>query len=309
MADTAVTRLERARAALEGLSVGDAFGERFFQHPDVVGNLIMHRALPAPPWPYTDDTEMALSIAATLRRYGGIDQDALAESFAARYDPSRGYGPAMHRLMRRIGGGESWRTAAASLFEGQGSYGNGAAMLVAPLGAYFADDLDLAVEHARRSAEVTHAHPEGIAGAVAVAAAAAWAWRIGQGQAPPESLLELVLPHVPAGEVQSRLRRATNLSPGAPVVTAVGILGNGIAISAQDTVPFCLWCASSWLKDYEAALWTTASGLGDVDTTCAIVGGIVAAASGVVGIPTEWRAAREPLPNWPFYEVYDAGLG
>ncbi len=53
------THLERARVALEGLSVGDSFGERFFVNPDIVSNLIVHHALPAPPWPYTDDTEMA----------------------------------------------------------------------------------------------------------------------------------------------------------------------------------------------------------------------------------------------------------
>jgi hypothetical protein len=56
------TRLERAHIALEGLSVGDAFGERFFVHPDLVGSLLDQRALPAPPWSYTDDTEMAEKI-------------------------------------------------------------------------------------------------------------------------------------------------------------------------------------------------------------------------------------------------------
>src|SRR5215470_10848474 len=105
-------RIERASLALEGLSIGDAFGERFFLHPDVVERLIMQRALPAPPWPYTDDTEMALSIMAILRQHEGIDQDALAQSFAARYNPSRGYGPAMHRLLRRVGGGEPRRAVA-----------------------------------------------------------------------------------------------------------------------------------------------------------------------------------------------------
>ena len=40
------------------LSVGDAFGERSFFPPNVE-NLIAHRALPGPPWRYTDDTEMA----------------------------------------------------------------------------------------------------------------------------------------------------------------------------------------------------------------------------------------------------------
>jgi ADP-ribosylglycohydrolase len=93
-------RLERARVSLEGLSVGDAFGERFFVHPDVVGRLIMERALPAPPWSYTDDTEMALSLVAILRRHGTIDQDALAQSFAEHFDPGRGYGAGALRLLR-----------------------------------------------------------------------------------------------------------------------------------------------------------------------------------------------------------------
>src|SRR6476620_5755756 len=90
-------RLERARQALEGLSVGDSLGDRFFKHPDVALPLIHARALPAPPWRFTDDTQMALSIMTCLERYGHIDQDFLAYSFAATYDPSRGYGPAMHR--------------------------------------------------------------------------------------------------------------------------------------------------------------------------------------------------------------------
>jgi ADP-ribosylglycohydrolase len=59
-------------------------------------------------------------------------------------------------------------------------------------------------------------------------------------------------------------------------------------------VPFCLWAAERHLDSYETALWTTASVLGDMDTTCAIVGGIVALAS---PIPAEWLAAREPLPS------------
>ena len=68
--------------------------------------------------------------------------------------------------------GTDWRDAARRPFRGAGSMGNGAAMRVAPLGAWFADDVARAVDEARRSAEVTHMHPEGIAGAVAVAVAA-----------------------------------------------------------------------------------------------------------------------------------------
>ena len=76
-------RMERARLSLDGLSVGDAFGQRFF-YPPSVESLIAERALPKPPWPYTDDTEMALAIVEVLHRRGRIDQDELASTFARR---------------------------------------------------------------------------------------------------------------------------------------------------------------------------------------------------------------------------------
>jgi hypothetical protein len=107
---------------------------------------------------------------------------------------------------------------------------------------------------------------------------------------------------VPDSKVRSKIARARELSPGTPVISAVRVLGNGSYISAQDTVPFALWCAAQHLDNYEEALWLTVRGLGDIDTNCAIVGGIVALSTGVEGIPTEWRHNREPLPNWPFLE-------
>ena len=97
-------------------------------------------------------------------------------------------------------------------------------------------------------------------------------------------------------------------SPGTPAPYAAAMLGNGTAISAQDTVPYAIWCAGSYLTDYEAALWHTVSGLGDVDTTCAIVGGVVALRVGEAGIPAEWHQSREPLPHWPFYDGFDTEL-
>ena len=297
---TAGQRLDRARVSLEGLALGDAFGSGFFVRSDLVEHLIAERALPGPPWVYTDDTQMALSVVGCLARCGRIDQDWLARSFAEHYAVHRGYGPAMHRLLRALRQGVPWQQAARAQFGGQGSFGNGAAMRVAPLGAYFADDLDAVVDQAARSAEVTHAHPEGIAGAVAVAVAAAWTWRL-RGVAPGPSrveFLDLVQQATPESEVRG-IRRAMRLDAGATVRLAVAALGNGEGLSAQDTVPLALWCAAGHLDDYEAALWTTVSGLGDRDTTCAIVGGIVVGATGEDGLPVEWLQSREALPAWP----------
>ncbi|HEY7834418.1 MAG TPA: ADP-ribosylglycohydrolase family protein [Ktedonobacterales bacterium] len=293
-------RLARARISLDGLSVGDAFGDRFFVHPGHVEMLIESQALPATPWEYSDDTQMALSIVAILRNHDAIDQDRLAQSFGRHYDLSRGYGPAMHGLLRAIRSQQHWSKAARALFGGQGSYGNGAAMRVAPVGAYFADDLDATVTHAAASAAVTHAHTEAAAGAIAVAVAAALASQAREtGATPsPPDFFEGVLARVPESEVRSGIRRARDLDADASVAHAVTVLGNGSLVSAQDTVPFTLWCAAHHLENYVEALWTTLRGLGDRDTTCAIVGGIVACRTGSAGIPAEWLAAREPLPEW-----------
>jgi len=242
---------------------------------------------------------MALSIVAVLAERGGIDQDRLAQRFAQTRDSSRGYGPGMEQLFERVRAGEAWQVAARNLFAGQGSFGNGAAMRVAPLGAYFADDLGMVVEQATLSAEVTHVHHEGVAGAIAVAVAAALARRTRRSARRPEAtaFLDAILPHVPRSDVQAGLARARELGDPSAVEVAVAVLGNGSRVSAQDTVPFALWCAANHLGDYEQALWLTVSGLGDRDTTCAIAGGVVAASTGVEGIPSEWRAAREPLPE------------
>ncbi len=103
---------------------------------------------------------------------------------------------------------------------------------------------------------------------------------------------------MPESEVLSKIQRANDLREKTLVQSAVAVLGNGTGISAQDTVPFALWCAAQHLNNYEEALWLTVSGLGDIDTTCAMVGGIVALYTGVAGIPTGWQQARETLPNW-----------
>lgn len=291
----AMERMQRVRVALEGLSVGDALGEQFFLPGREEASA--QRALPSPPWFYTDDTEMALGIAHVLDLCGGIDQDELAAVFATRYrrNPRRGYGAMAHQILMDIGARVSWRYAARSAFDGQGSMGNGGAMRVAPVGAYFADDYAETARQARLSAEVTHAHPEGIAGAIAVAVAAAWAWRHGQGEAGETDLLHTVLEYTPEGQTRAGIEEALRVAPSTPVYDAALRLGNGSRVISPDTVPLCLWLASRHIDNYEEAIWATISAWGDIDTNCAIVGGIVALAVGEEGIPREWVMAREEL--------------
>lgn len=123
-------RLDRALASLRGLAVGDALGSQFFV--PVNYPLLKRRELPSGPWQWTDDTEMACSVVAVLAAHHRIDQDALARSFAEHHDFDRGYGPAVNRLLRLVREGGDWRELSAALFNGQGSWGNGAAMRIAP---------------------------------------------------------------------------------------------------------------------------------------------------------------------------------
>ena len=292
-------RLVRAYQSLEGLCCGDAFGERFFLRKEVAIALIEQRSVPAPPWVFTDDTMMAISIVATLEDWEGINPDCLAMSFAMHYDSCRGYGPAMHGLLTRIRARKGhWEEEAQALFGGEGSFGNGAAMRVAPVGAYFADDLELAVEHARRSALTTHRHPEAVAGAIAVAVASALAWQCAESRhlLTTREFLREICERTPASYVRNAILKASEMPKETPVRQATSVLGNGSAVTAQDTVPFAVWSAACHLHSYEDALWGTVAGLGDRDTTCAMVGGIVVMQTGIRDIPKEWLDCREPIP-------------
>ena len=313
-------RMARARLALAGLSVGDALGETCFREENYEAILEDPRATARAPWPWTDDTAMALGIFEVLDEFGAIDQDALAKRFAARHEaqPFRGYGPGAHRLLHQITNGVPWRAAASAVFPG-GSFGNGSAMRIAPLAGYFAeDDCAVIAEQAKLSAEVTHAHPEGIAGGIAAAVAGAFAWKNRDRRtedAARRELFDVALAYTPPSQVRDGIETARTftfdlstkpavrlLSRGAAVVPfdtsfepVVRALGNGSRISCQDTVPFCLWVAAAHLHSYETAIVQTIRARGDIDTNCAIVGGIVALAAGETSIPTDWLAQREEL--------------
>ncbi|KAB7844369.1 ADP-ribosylglycohydrolase family protein [Streptomyces mobaraensis] len=288
-------RFHRALASLRGLAVGDALGSQFF----VPANLpaLKRRDLPPAPWQWTDDTEMACSVVAVLAAHGRVDQDALARSFAEHHDFDRGYGPAVGRMLRLIREGGDWRELAAALFKGQGSWGNGAAMRIAPLGAWYAGDPEQATHQAEISAYPTHQHREAVAGAMAVAAAAAVAAEADGAAVTRERLLDEVIPLVPRSAVQAGLRRARDMLDYDDATTVAAVLGCGRRTSAHDTVPFALWSAARHLGDYTGGFWTTASVGGDVDTTCAIVGGVIAAA-GRGAPPAAWEEATEALPGW-----------
>jgi ADP-ribosylglycohydrolase len=281
---------DQAMLSLEGLSVGDAFGELLLRR---YPRFNWQSDIPPGPWEWTDDTHMALSVVEVMCKMGRIDQDALAQAFAVRFadDPDRGYAVGASKLLGRIAEGRDWRVVSPKLFVG-GSYGNGAAMRAAPIGGYFSGDHERAAKEAQLSAEVTHAHPEGQAGAIAVAVAASIASQ--REPSAKKDLLDQVLEFVPQSITSQGIATAQGIADD-QLTDAIRLLGTGQKVSAQDTVPFCLWVAANFPDDFELALRTTLQGMGDCDTTCAIVGGIVALSA--KRVPQVFLDRREPLPR------------
>ncbi|MCM1540206.1 MAG: ADP-ribosylglycohydrolase family protein [Blautia sp.] len=297
-------RIRYAKRALDGIALGDCFGETFFVPEEAALQRLKNREIVDEPWRFTDDTVMAIGIYRVLEKYGEIDQDALAKVFAENYalDWHRGYGGTAHSILRSIGDGIHWREAAASAFDGMGSMGNGAAMRAAPIGAYFADNLDKVLYHAKASAEVTHAHMEGIVGAMAAALGAALLLnkKLGNYSGGGEAFLRDVAGKLPESDTKYKILSAASIKKDSRMDFVVSTLGNGIMLTAQDTVPFCLWCAAHFYHSFEEALWTAVSALGDRDTTCAIVGGMVALYAD--DIPQQWLNLMERPEDSVFFE-------
>lgn len=292
-------RMERTRLSLDGLGIGDALGEMLSYRAEAAARRLAENDLPAGPWFHTDDTEMAVSIVGVLKAHGYIHQDALAKRFARRFerDPERGYGKMTRMQMREIMAGAKWRDTAANAFGGQGSKGNGGAMRVAPLGAYFADDLERCAAEARASSLVTHTHPEGVAGTIAVAVAASVAWELRSAAEVerPRRFFDEVLCFTPESSVRRGIVLASQAPREIPVPDVAKALGNGSLVTAPDTVPFCIWMAAHHSTNFIEALAQTIQAGGDCDTNAAIVGGIVALSAGRESIPDDWLEARETV--------------
>ena len=289
-------RMELAMETLTGVAVGDALGEAFSYEHCFVRERTDLSVFKDGSIRYTDDTAMAIGVVECLAMCRGIDEDAQAWIFGRNFrrDPERGYGKMARRLLEQISTGTAWQDVSPSAFGG-GSFGNGSAMRVAPLGAYFHDNLAKTVIMASASARVTHFHPEGIAGAIAVAVAAATATQM---RAFPvaevaAAIWKNVLTYTPEGPTANALAIAQKYDPSSPAVEVAQRVGCGYNVSCQDTVPFTIWNACRCLHDFKEAFLSTLEVGGDCDTNAAIVGGIVTSYLGPKAIPKDWLRVTE----------------
>ena len=294
-------RIELSKKALKGVSIGDAFGESFFGDKELILSHIRNRTIPKTSWEFTDDTVMAIAVYKQLKNNYTINQDQLAQDFAINHskDLNRGYGATARRILRGIGEGQNWKEISKSVFEGMGSMGNGASMRVSPIGAFYFDDLERVKEQAIHSAEITHSNIEGVTGAIAVAIGTALATKLklNKEEISPDEFISKIVEYLPDTDTKSKIKKSITVPYKYNIETVKSILGNGSKIMVQDTVPFSIWCSAHNLNNFKEAIWKAVSILGDRDTICAIVGGIVIMSTDENKIPIEWNNSVEDFES------------
>ena len=276
-----------------GSALGDAIGEMAFRMPGEAGLrawIAETRGLV-----YTDDTAMAIGLAQSLAALGTLDQQDLGDTFQVNYlrEPWRGYAQGPPALFRQVSmTGTPYTEAARQLFRGQGSYGNGAAMRIAPLGLFYYDAPDL-YEQAERSATVTHAHPIGVDGAAVLAWAIAQVVQIDPHQPfPTKRFVEGLEAFARTPEVRAKLRDVHDmLAHEVPARIAAPRLGQNV--TAHGSVPFALYAFLRHPHDFEECLFCAILNEGDRDTLGAMACALSGAYLGVDAIPPEWRARLE----------------
>lgn len=286
---------DRFRGALLGTAIGDALGAPFEGNPTVNAADLAAWIHADTPLRWTDDTHMTIGIAESLIACDGFNGQHMAGRFVANHDaqPWRGYGagpPIVFDALRR---GAAWDEPAAALFDGQGSFGNGAAMRAAPVGLFSSHDPADAARLARQTARITHAHELAQDGAAVQACAVAW---LATAAPTPHWLtapgLMQELRAVTCTDVfTAKLAAVERLVGNAPAYEAAAALGTGIA--AAEAVPAALFAFVRHIDSFTDAVTQAVQLGGDTDTIAAMTGALAGAFHGVTAIPTPWRTRLE----------------
>ena len=296
---------DRFLGSMLGSALGDAIGELAFSIPDRSDLLDTVEA--SSRLNYTDDTAMAIGIAQEILEHGTIDTQRLGARFHENYnlEPWRGYALGPPTLFAQAAWkGISYTDAAKDLFGGEGSFGNGAAMRIGPVGMFYhaSPDLDPV---ARASAAATHVHPVGIDGGAVQAAAVGQALRHDRDQPIEAGAFCRALLKVARTE---EIRNGINLvqrqiEERAEPHDANLKIGRGIAV--HESMPFSLFAFLTNHSSFEECLLCAVLHGGDADTLGAMACAISGAYLGVGAIPEDWL---EKLENRSMLEDLARGL-
>ena len=330
---------QRSRGALLGLAVGDALGTTYefrrLEQPayptlatgpatDVIGEGPFDLAAGQ----VTDDTQLAVCLAHSLREQRRLDVADLGERYVAWTSSAFDIGNQTRAALDRIEAGGSPETAGTATWRASGrrAAGNGSLMRTAPIGVWAAlaqpgRGVDAAIRDAIKGAIddslITHADP------LCVLACAAFDAAIVAAVAgEPRALIDVARTALEVAATGLAARwggtDADSALDRAAIGSAAVALGRDLDAAAADQpgvhgveldlhrtagfvrVAFRLafWHAAH-TPSWRAAVVDVASRGGDADTNGAIVGALLGARDGVDAIPQPWveRVLRATQPG------------
>jgi len=287
-----LTQVDRYRGAILGLAVGDAVGTTLEFKPrgsfEPITDMVGGGPFDLEPGQWTDDTSMALCLAASLGHCRGFDARDQMNRYCSwsshGYMSSNGtcfdIGNTVSDALRRY---KSTDDPLAGSNDPQGA-GNGSLMRLAPVVLFYHPDIEAITKYADESSRTTHGAQE------AVAACRIFA-----------QLLASALDGNPKSKVLSAAKATSGSERLNEIASARyrhrsadGIRGTGYVV---DCLEAALWCFDHTDSFREAVL--EAANLGDdADTTAAVCGQIAGAYYGSSGIPNGWLdrlALREEI--------------
>jgi len=237
---------------------------------------------------YTDDTQMTLALAASLVEHGRVDAEQVAAKYAEYYQPWRGYGGGAHVVMQALRKELDYRATGRMQFP-EGSFANGGAMRIAPVGLAYRHASDDLLHRAVEDALLcTHVHPEAIDGASIQAKAIAIVATTKTPSAfEPHTLLHALRRVSRSDILQARLDSlADSLAHKDPDDYVIGRVGNGIR--ASQAVPAALWALIRYGTSPEECVIRAVNFGGDTDTIGAMAGALAGALHGASWFPARW---------------------
>jgi ADP-ribosyl-[dinitrogen reductase] hydrolase len=276
-------RNDRLRGCLLGLAVGDAVGTTVEFRPrgsfSPITDLTGGGPFGLKPGEWTDDTSMALCLAASLVAWGGFDAQDQMDRYLRWYE--QGY---LSSTGRCFDIGNTVRQAllryqqTGDPFSGSAdprSAGNGSIMRLAPLVLFFYPDAEAIWRYAAESSRTTHAAAECLDACRLLGDILCRALS-GAGKAdclfatPPDRLASAAIQTIARGAYRGK--------------AAQQITGSGYVVASLEAALWCFWTTDS----YETAILAAANLGDDADTTAAICGQVAGAFYGETGIPARW---------------------
>lgn len=303
----------RCIGAMLGTAVGDILGANveFFSRDEILktyGWLTNFLDSPARPMGmFTDDTEMTIALASSLVALGALDGHHCATAYAKAFiaEPKRGYGPSVSHILNMLATGADFR-ATGRVVHPEGSYANGGAMRIAPVGLAFSNAPEDVLFHAVEMALLcTHVHPEAVDGAFIQAKAISELCRWNDSSHVRVSKLLVHLESIARTDpmrlglrlILEGMARGWSDEEFLERVCTPSEFGEQFQIHAAEAVACALWAfANEWSRPETCVIRAVMMG-GDTDTVGAMAGALAGALHGMDWIPNRWYQTMENQPG------------